>query len=162
MLDANVAYIAPAPAARVPDSIYAALNIQDAQVMDYTADRDRHRPAEERDLYRVLEDTHRLAGPRKSDPSHTLRRILVHSTSNARGQEKARTKRLARAAEDLDKLQRQAGGRYYGTAENIAARIGVIARTPGLPAHHHRRQRGEPLQPSVALRPGRPRRRSRS
>ncbi|MFB7577361.1 IS1634 family transposase [Streptomyces sp. NPDC056165] len=129
LLDANVAFIAPAPAARVPDSIYAARNLEDAQAVDYTADRDRHRPAEERDLYRVLEDTHRLAGPRKSDPSHTLRRILVHSTGNARGQEKARTKRLARAAEDLDKLQRQAGGRYYGTAEKIAARIGVIART---------------------------------
>ncbi|GAA3376779.1 hypothetical protein GCM10020367_49810 [Streptomyces sannanensis] len=70
-----------------------------------------------------------MAGPRKRDPVHRLRRILVHSTGNARGQQAARAKRLARAAEDLDKLQRLAGGRYYNTAEKIQARIGVIAKT---------------------------------
>ena len=57
-----------------------------------------------------------MAGPRKRDPVHRLRRILVHSTGNAAGQQAARAKRLARATEDLDKLQRAAGGRYYNTA----------------------------------------------
>ena len=77
----------------------------------------------------MLEDTHVLTGPRKSDPALEVRRILVHSTGNAKGQQRARDKRLAKAREELDKLQRGAGGRYYNTAEKIAARIGVIART---------------------------------
>jgi hypothetical protein len=58
-----------------------------------------------------------------------VRRILVHSTGNAKGQQRARDKRLAKAREDLDKLQHSAGGRYYNTAEKIAARIGVITKT---------------------------------
>ncbi|MEV7357983.1 hypothetical protein [Kitasatospora sp. NPDC091276] len=77
----------------------------------------------------MLEDTHTLPGRRKTDPEIRLRRILVHSSGNARGQQAARARRLAHATEDLDKLQRGAGGRFYGTAEKIAARIGVIART---------------------------------
>ncbi|MGA6160700.1 hypothetical protein ACPEIC_46175 [Stenotrophomonas sp. NPDC087984] len=99
--------------------------------MDYVSDRDRERgtPVGRREVYRVLEDVHHLAGPRKRDQVHTLRRILVHSSGNAKGQQAARAKRLAKAAEDLDKLQRSAGGRHYSTAEKVAARIGVIART---------------------------------
>ncbi|MFJ7280217.1 IS1634 family transposase [Kitasatospora sp. NPDC098663] len=129
LLDAKVAFIAPAPAAKVPDEVYAGLDLEDARVVDYAPDRDKGKPADRQEVYRVLEDVHTIAGRRKSDPVHTLRRILVHSTGNARGQQTARAKRLARAAEDLDKLQRGAGGRFYGTAEKIAARIGVIART---------------------------------
>ncbi|WP_151476878.1 hypothetical protein [Streptomyces albicerus] len=56
-----------------------------------------------------------------------MRRILVHSTANAAGQQAARDKRLAKAAEDLNKLTTAAGGRHYKTREKIVARIGVIA-----------------------------------
>ncbi|MET9914871.1 hypothetical protein ABZZ74_50835 [Streptomyces sp. NPDC006476] len=58
-----------------------------------------------------------------------VRRILVHSTGNAKGQQRARDKRLAKARDELDKLQRGAGGRYDNTAHKTAARIGVIAKT---------------------------------
>jgi transposase len=131
LLDAKVDFIAPIPAAQVKDEVYAALDVEEARVVDYVNDRDRERntPADQRESYRVLEDVHVMAGPRKRDPLHTLRRILVHSTGNARGQQAARAKRLARAAEDLDKLQRSAGGRYYNTAAKVQARIGVIAKT---------------------------------
>ncbi|WP_225094596.1 hypothetical protein [Streptomyces sp. CoH27] len=97
--------------------------------MDYAPDRDTDKPAGQREVHRVLEDTHTLTGRRKSDPVHTLRRILVHSTSNARGRQAARANRLARATEDLNKVQRGAGSHSYPTAEKITARIGVIART---------------------------------
>ncbi|WP_240509095.1 hypothetical protein [Streptomyces agglomeratus] len=56
-----------------------------------------------------------------------MRRILVHSTAVAAGQQAARAKRLAKAAEDLDRLTAAAGGRHYKTREKIVARIGVIA-----------------------------------
>ena len=131
LLDARVDFIAPLPAAQVKAEVYAALDVASAQLVDYVNDRDRERntPADQRESYRVLEDVHVMAGPRKSDPAHRLRRILVHSTGNAKGQQTARAKRLAKAAEDLDKLQRSAGGRYYNTAAKVEARIGVIAKT---------------------------------
>jgi transposase len=131
LLDAKVDFIAPIPAAQVKADVYAALDLESAQPVDYVNDRDRERntPADQRESYRVLEDVHVMAGPRKADPQHRLRRILVHSTGNAKGQQAARAKRLAKATEDLDKLQRSAGGRYYNTAAKVEARIGVIAKT---------------------------------
>lgn len=149
LLAAEVDFVAPVPASQVKDEVYAALNLDQAAVVDWTPERDAGKKAEQREIYRVLEDTHTLNGPRKSDPVLRLRRILVHSTANAAGQQAARDKRLAKAAEDLDKLAGAAGGRHYKTAEKIIARIGVIAakrrvvsclrfhvteNTPGVPA----------------------------
>jgi transposase len=130
LLDAQVDFVAPIPAAQVKAEVYAALDVESAELVDYVNDRDRERntPVDQRESYRVLEDVHVIAGPRKSDPVHRLRRILVHSTGNARGRQAARAKRLARATEDLEKLQRSAGGRYYDTAAKVEARIGVIAK----------------------------------
>lgn len=131
LLDARVDFVAPLPAAQVKAEVYAALDVGAADLVDYVTDRDRERntPADHRESYRVLEDVHVLAGPRKRDPVHRLRRIQVHSTGNAAGQRKARAKRLARAAEDLDKLQRSAGGRYYPTADTVHARIAAITKS---------------------------------
>ncbi|MDQ0946393.1 hypothetical protein QFZ24_000316 [Streptomyces phaeochromogenes] len=127
LLAAEVDFGAPVPASQVKDEVYAALNLDQAAVVDWTPERDAGKKAEQREMYRVLEDTHTLNGPRKSDPVLRLRRILVHSTANVAGQQAARDKRLAKAAEDLDKLAGAAGGRHYKTAEKIIARIGVIA-----------------------------------
>ncbi|MEU3146528.1 IS1634 family transposase [Streptomyces sp. NPDC006999] len=129
LIAAGVDFIAPAPASKVDDTVYAALDLEEAAVVDYVPVPDENLPAEKRETYRVLEDVHVLSGPRKRDPRHTVRRILVHSTGNARGQARAREKRLAKAREELDKLQRGAGGRYYNTAAKVAARIGVITKT---------------------------------
>jgi transposase len=128
MTAAKARFIAPAPAAKIPKSVYAGLDLAAAVAVDYAAGRDAGKPADQRDLYHVAEDTFDLAGPRKKDPVHTLRRILVHSTGNARGQAAARAKRLAKAKTDLDKVAAGAGGKYYGTAEKITARIGVITK----------------------------------
>ena len=87
------------------------------------------RASMDRPDYRVLEDIHTLAGKRKSDPPLTVRRVLVYSGGNATAKAKARDKRLAKASEDLDKVTRLAGSRYYKTREKIAEKIGVIAKT---------------------------------
>lgn len=126
---AQVRFIAPAPAAKIGKDVYARLDLGSAMAVDYIAERDTAKPADQRDVYHVLEDTFELPGRRKRDPVHTLRRVLVHSTGNARGQAAARDKRLARARDDLDKVVAGAGGRFYGTEQKIAARIGVIATT---------------------------------
>ena len=126
LLAAGVQFVAPVPAAQVKDGVYAVLDPALATVVDWVPDRDAAKPAEERESYRVLEDTHTLKGPRKSDPELTVRRILVHSTANAAGQRAARDKRLTKAAEDLNKLASVAGGRHYKMAEKVLARVGVI------------------------------------
>ncbi|MEU6347696.1 IS1634 family transposase, partial [Streptomyces sp. NPDC046977] len=127
LLQSGVEFIAPVPAAQIKDELYAALDPERAEPVDWVPWRDEGKPETERETYRVLEDTHTLTGRRKSDPQLTVRRILVHSTAVAAGQQAARARRLAKAAEDLDKLTTSAGGRHYKTREKIIARIGVIA-----------------------------------
>ncbi|MFJ9445893.1 IS1634 family transposase [Kitasatospora sp. NPDC101235] len=113
LVEAEVPFIAPLPAAQVKNGVYAALDVEQATVVDWIPERDAGKAPAHQEVYRVLEDIHTLTGPRKRDPVLTLRRILVHSTANAAGQQAARAKRLAKAAEDLNKLARAAGGRHY-------------------------------------------------
>jgi transposase len=124
---AQVEFIAPLAASATDPAVFAALDPEAAERVDYLPLRVADRPTMDRPDYRVLEDTHTLTGPRRSDPPLTVRRVLVHSAGNALAQAKARDKRLARAREDLDKLTRLAGSRYYPTRDKIAAKIGVIA-----------------------------------
>jgi transposase len=124
---AGVEFIAPLAATRLTEAEAAGLDPQTARVVDYVPLRSAERSTAPRETYRVLEDTYTLAGPRASDPPVTMRRILVHSTGNAKGQAQAREKRMAKAREELEKVRTGAGGRYYKTGEKIAARVGVIA-----------------------------------
>src|SRR6266508_2361980 len=105
MHDAQVTFIAPLAAARVPEERFS-----------------------DRDSYRVCEDTMDLAGPRKKDPVLTLRRILVYSTANATAQAKARQLRHTQARTDLDTLTRTAGPRHHPTLEAVTAKATAIAR----------------------------------
>jgi transposase len=129
LLAARVPFIAPVPAAQIKDGFYAGLDLSAATVVDWVPGRAAGKAPAAREVYRVLQDVHEMAGPRKRDPVLRVRRVLVHSTGNAKGQQAARDKRLARATEDLDKVCRGAGGRYYNTAEKITARLGVIAKS---------------------------------
>jgi hypothetical protein len=128
MRDAGVTFIAPLAAARVPDGLFAGLDPTTATVVDYIADRDEDKPVWQRGSYRVCEDTMDLAGPRKKDPVHRLRRILVHSSANATAAAKARAGKLTRAKTDLDTLVRTAGSRYHPTVQAVAAKAAAIAR----------------------------------
>ncbi|WP_455567670.1 IS1634 family transposase [Streptomyces celluloflavus] len=129
LLDAGVDFIAPVPASKISDEFWAGLDVSQAAEVDCAAEREERLPPEQRGRYRVLEDVQPVPGPRKRDPVLQVRRILVHSSGNAAGQRQARDKRLAKAAAELEKVRRGAGGRYYGTAEKIAERVGVIAKT---------------------------------
>ncbi|MEU1276267.1 hypothetical protein [Streptomyces sp. NPDC005799] len=128
LAQAQVRFITPASAAKIPDDLYAGLDIETARLVDYTAERNAWKLHEQRGGYRVLEDTQALAGPRKSDPHITVRRILVQGTANAATQQVARARHLQQAGEQLDKLQHSCAGRYYSTAEKVTARIGLIVR----------------------------------
>lgn len=125
---AEVEFIAPAPAAKTPDAVFAALDLAAAAAVDYVPARIADRPGTPTETYRVLEDTYVLTGPKPRDEAVTVRRVLVHSSGNAAGQAAARDKRLSRAREELDKVaDAAAGGRYYKTEQKIAARVAVIA-----------------------------------
>jgi hypothetical protein len=128
MIDAEVTFIAPLAASRVPDGLLASLDPAAATVVDYIAGRDEDRPFWDRGAYRVTEDTMDLAGPRKKDRVRRLRRILVHSDANAAAAARARALKLARARTDLDTLVRTAGTRHHPTAEAVTARATEIAR----------------------------------
>ena len=128
MAAAQVAFVAPLAAARVPAGLFAVLPPGAGEQVDYVAARDAGKAAAARASYRVLEDDGMdLRGPRKTDPVVHLRRILVCSSANAAGQAKARANKLAKAAGELDKLVRTAGTRFHPDAEAVAARVQAIA-----------------------------------
>jgi transposase len=141
MNGAGVRFIAALGAARVDNSLYASLDLAKATMVDYVAQRDekkRDKKPEQVGVYRVLEDTMDLAGPRKnSDPVQHCRRVLVHSTGNAAAQAKTRTNKLNRAREELDNLVRLAGSRYYPDQQAVAAKVGVIATKRRVQAYLH-------------------------
>ena len=137
MHDAQVTFIAPLAAARVPAGLFAGLDQSKATFVDYVAERDEDKRFLDRDTYRVCEDTMDLAGPRKKDPVLTLRRILVYSTANATAQAKARQLRLAQARTDLDTLTRTAGTRHHPTIEAVTAKATAIARRRRVVAYLH-------------------------
>jgi hypothetical protein len=129
MIDADVTFIAPLAASRVPEGLFASLDPAAAEVVDHIAERDEDKPCWQRSLYRVIEDTMDLAGPRKKkDRVHRLRRILVYSSANAAAAANSRALKLDRARTDLDTLTRTAGTRYHPTAQAVAAKAAAIAR----------------------------------
>ncbi|WP_327005174.1 IS1634 family transposase [Dactylosporangium sp. NBC_01737] len=128
MSDAGVGFIAPLAAARVPAGLFAALDPQTAVPVDYTALRDAGKPADRRGAYRVVEDVMDIPGPRKRDPVHQLRRVLVHSTANQTAAVKARTLKLDKARTELDTLTRTAGTRHHPDTAAVTAKAEQISR----------------------------------
>ena len=128
MVEAKVTFLAPASKAFVPAAVLAGCDHAAATPVDYVAARDATRPADQRGHYRVVEDTMTITGSRKKDPSHTLRRVFVHSSARAGAAATARAKKLDRARDDLGRLSRGLGSRHYPTVEAVTARINTIAR----------------------------------
>jgi transposase len=133
----RVSFIAPASKTYVPVSELAGLSLERATAVDYVAQRDAGKAADQRGTWHVLEDVAELAGPRKSDPVLALRRIFVHSSARAQAALNARTLKLARAREDLERLVRGLGSRHYPNADKVAARVAVIARGRRVTAYLH-------------------------
>ena len=128
MIGAKVTFLAPASKSFVPAAVLAGCDHAAATPVEYTAERDTTRPAEQRGRYRVLEDTMTITGPLKRDPSYTVRRVFVHSSARAGAAATARTKKLDRARDDLARLSRGLGSRHYPTPAAVTARLTTIAR----------------------------------
>jgi hypothetical protein len=124
----GVTFVAPASKTYVPVAQLAGLAVEQAAQVGYVAQRDQGKPADRRGRWHVVEDTMTLAGPRQGDPVLTLRRIFVHSSARADAALTARTKKLDRARDDLQRLERGLGSRHYPTEDKVSARIAVISR----------------------------------
>jgi transposase len=122
----GVTFVAPASKTYVPAAELAGLTLQAATQIGYIAQRDQGKPADRRGAWHVLEDTMTLAGPRKSDPVVRLRRVFVHSSARAQAAATARVKKLDRARDDLQRLERGLGSRHYPTEDKVSARLAVI------------------------------------
>ena len=128
MVNAGVDFIAPAAKSYVPAAILALAEFTDPTVVAYQADRDSSKRPEDRGSYRVSEDTMTISGRHKRDKPLTLRRIFVHSSARAGAAKTARTKKLDRASDDLERLSRGLGGRHYPSVETVTNRIAAISR----------------------------------
>ena len=161
---AEVDFIAPASKTYVPAEVLAALDVQAAAPVDYLAERDAGKPPDQRGSYRVVEDTMTIAGKRKRDPVLSLRRVLVWSSARAGAAATARARKLDRASDDLERLQRGLGSRHYPDAESGHRAPGRHRPQPPGRRLAARRGRHRPghrqTDPGLALRPGRAGRRA--
>ena len=128
IIEAGVSFVAPASKVYVGSDVLAVCDFDSAVVVDYVAQRDANKAPEERGSYRVLEDTMVITGKKKAEPSLELRRVFVWSSARAGAAAKARSKKLERARDELERLGRGLGGRYYPTDKQVTERIAVIAR----------------------------------
>ena len=124
-------FLAPASKTYVKAAELAACDLAQATEVSYIAQRDEHKSPEQRGRWHVLQDARpfTIRNPkRKKDPSIEVRRIFVHSSARASAAAASRAKKLARARDDLDRLARGLGGRFYPSEQNVADRIKQIAR----------------------------------
>jgi hypothetical protein len=113
LLAAEVDFVAPASKTYVTAEVLAALDVAAAAPVDYVAERDQGKPAEQWGSYRVVEDTMTIGGKRKADPVLRLRRLFVWSSARAQAAATARVRKLDRARGDLERLTRGLGSRHY-------------------------------------------------
>ena len=137
MSDARVNFLAPLAAARVPAGLFAGIDPATTTEVDYIAQRDAGKPADQRCAYRVTEDVMSIAGPRKGDRVHQIRRILVHSSANQAAAGNARTLKLDKARTELDTLARTAGTRHHPDIAAVTAKAAQISRHRRIGAYLH-------------------------
>lgn len=129
MDQAGVTFVAPAPKNVVPASVLAGCDKTTTVEADYVPERRQGRAPERNGPdYLVTEDAMVLTGPRKADPDVACRRVFVWSAGNAEAAETNRARKLTRAAEDLERVRRGLGSRYYDTVDKVRAKVETIAR----------------------------------
>jgi transposase len=126
---AQVRFIAPASKPYLPAERLGALELAQASPVDYVAERDQAKPADQRAAYHVIDGHVTIPAKRTADPGTRVRCVFVHASARAQAAATARAKRLERARGDLDRLTRGLGGRHYPDQAAATDRIAAIART---------------------------------
>ncbi|MGH3410063.1 MAG: IS1634 family transposase [Streptosporangiaceae bacterium] len=126
---ARCTFLAPASKTYVKAAELAACRLQEATEVGYVAGRDAGKRPDQIGRWYVLEDTAPFQirnSKRKSDPPVAVRRIFVHSTARAGAAAASRAKKLARTSDDLDRLIRGLGGRFYPDQKSVTDRVQQI------------------------------------
>ena len=127
MDDTGVQFIAPASKTYVKAPTLAAQHLQPTTQVHHVAERDLGRAPELCGRWRVREDTMAMAPPKATKgPTLVLRRVFVWSSTRTGAAQLARTKKLARASDDLARLERGLGGRHYPDAQTVQQRVSAI------------------------------------
>jgi transposase len=133
---AGVTFVAPAPKNVVPASVLAGCDKNTAVTVDYLPERRQGRaPVRDGPDHLVCEDTMVLPGPRKADPEVHCRRVFVWSAGNAEAAETNRARKLTRATEDLERVGRGLGSRFYDTTDKVRTKVETIARDRRIKAY---------------------------
>jgi hypothetical protein len=122
-------FLAPASKTYVKAAELSACDLAQAAEVSYIAQRDERKDPGQRGRWHVLEDRQPLTirnPKRKKDPPIDVRRIFVHSSARAAAAAASRSKKLARARDDLDRLARGLGGRFYPGEQAVTARLQQI------------------------------------
>jgi hypothetical protein len=127
MNTAQVAFIAPAGKPYLPATQLGALDPAAGRPVDYLAERDQGIPPQRRASYRVMEGAITLKTKRKADPDLPVRCVFVWSSARAQAAAASRAKKLDRARDDLERVQRGLGGPHYRTQAKVAQRVAAIA-----------------------------------
>jgi hypothetical protein len=127
MNTAQVAFIAPAGKPYLPATQLGALDPAAGRPVDYLAERDQGIPPQRRASYRVMEGAITLKAKRKADPDLPVRCVFVWSSARAQAAAASRAKKLDRARDDLERVQRGLGGPHYRTQAKVAQRVAAIA-----------------------------------
>lgn len=93
----------------------------------YVSAREAKRRAGQRTRYRGTVCSFSVVCPKTKKP-HDLRVAYIHSSEECESVRGARERALATAEEELARLSRGLGGRYYKTLDKVMARVGVIMR----------------------------------
>jgi hypothetical protein len=127
--------VAPASKVYVSAETLSGLDLEQATRVDYVAGRDRGKDPAKLGTWHVYEDAMSLSDPKKKRPPLTLRRIFVHCSARAQAAATARAKKLDRATDDLARLTRGLGSRYYRDVAAVEARLAVIGKTRRVDAY---------------------------
>jgi hypothetical protein len=120
----------------VPAGVLAACDLDAAVPVGCTARRDAGEPADRRGTWRVDEDTMAMSAPnRTTGPGLTLRRVFVHSTVRAGAAQRARARKLTRAAGDLGRLRRGLGTPHYPDEAAVRTRLAVTGKARRVAAY---------------------------
>lgn len=95
------------------------------RALRYVAERERHLPAAQRTRYRGAMTDCELDDPQTGE-RRRMRVAYIHSSQEAREVAAARQRALAKAEEQLARVKRGLGGRYYKTKAQVERRVGQI------------------------------------
>lgn len=103
----------------------AELGARRLRPLGYVAERERGLPAKLRTRYRGALRSWQLEDPETGEPRR-FRVAFIHSSEEAREVAAARERALAKAEQQLARVTRGLGGRYYKTKAQVERRVGQI------------------------------------